>query len=68
MKRIHISDTIATYDTTVERLNLQYKLLNHNLGYQDYDIEFLASEFGNSVHTAKLAMKFMIDHDTQAKE
>jgi len=68
MKRIHISDTIATHDTTVERLGLQYKLLNNSLGYQEYDVEFLASEFGNSIHTAQLAFKFMTDHDLQAKE
>lgn len=68
MKWVHISDTIADNDTTVQRLQLQYTLLTDVVWFESDTVEFLASEFGNSLHTAYLALKYMQDHDNDAKE
>ncbi len=49
----HINDVIATNDTTTQRLELQYKLLSHYFGVNNYQIIFEWSDFGNSAQTGQ---------------
>ncbi|USN55661.1 MAG: hypothetical protein H6765_03580 [Candidatus Peribacteria bacterium] len=55
----HISDTIASHDTTVARLQLQYQLLAESFQIADYQLEFVAVPFGDSHKTAHIVQNML---------
>lgn len=55
---LHFSDTIAKWDSTVDRLILQYKLLFKHF-WNNIDLKFVASEYSNSYQTSMQVLKFL---------